>query len=77
MLSMFTQSRPSRWIGGLALIAFFSVVSFASAAPQDYSTLTSGFAAELTAALPVALAAVGTFIGVMMAYKIVRRILRA
>lgn len=46
-------------------------------AAQDYSSLTSGFAAELTAALPIALAAVGLFIGVIMAYKVVRRVLRA
>ena len=49
----------------------------AFAAPQDYSDLTDGFAAELGAALPVALTAVGLFIGVIMAYKIVRRVLRA
>jgi Sec-independent protein secretion pathway component TatC len=44
---------------------------------QDYSDLTDGFAAELGAALPIGLAAVGLFIGVIMAYKVVRRILRA
>lgn len=66
----------------------FSTALFASAlalavmaqgafAAQDYSDLTEGFAAELTAALPVALTAVGLFLGVIMAYKIVRRILRA
>ena len=49
----------------------------AFAVAQDYSDLTAGFGAELTAALPVALAAVGLFIGVIMAYKVVRRILRA
>lgn len=59
---------------GLLALAVMAQSAFAA---QDYSSLTSGFAAELTAALPVALAAVGLFIGVIMAYKIVRRVLRA
>jgi len=46
-------------------------------AAQEYGKLTEGFSAELTAALPVALAAVGLFVGVIMAYKVVRRVLRA
>lgn len=46
-------------------------------AAQEYGALTEGFSAELTAALPVALAAVGLFVGVIMAYKVVRRVLRA
>lgn len=62
---------------GIAAVACVSVTSSAFAAAQDYSSLTSGFSAELTAALPVALAAVGLFIGVILAYKVVRRILRA
>lgn len=62
---------------GIAAVACVSFAQGALAAAQDYSDLTSGFSAELTAALPVALAAVGLFIGVLMAYKVVRRILRA
>ena len=62
---------------GLACVLALSVTSQVAAAAQDYSSLTSGFAAELTAALPVALTAVGLFIGVIMAYKVVRRVLRA
>jgi hypothetical protein len=62
---------------GVCSVAFVSLAQGAFATAQDYSSLTSGFGAELTAALPVALAAVGTFVGVIMAYKIVRRILRA
>lgn len=64
----------------LALVACalaLAVTAQGAFAAQDYSDLTEGFAAELTAALPVALAAVGLFIGVLMAYKVVRRILRA
>lgn len=59
------------------VLALGVMASAASAEPQNYSSLTSGFAAELGAALPVALAAVGLFIGVIMAYKVVRRVLRA
>ena len=62
---------------GLASIMAVSVAQSAFAVAQDYSSLTSGFSAELTAALPVALTAVGLFIGVIMAYKVVRRVLRA
>jgi predicted ABC-type sugar transport system permease subunit len=65
------------YILGLTAVMAVSVAQSAFATAQDYTSLTSGFAAELTAALPVALAAVGTFIGVIMAYKVVRRILRA
>jgi hypothetical protein len=61
----------------LATVISVSVATAASAAAQDYSSLTSGFGGELTAAVPVALAAVGLFIGVILAYKVVRRILRA
>lgn len=60
-------------VGLLAL----AVMAQSALAAQDYSSLTSGFSAELTAALPVALAAVGLFVGVIMAYKVVRRVLRA
>ena len=59
-----------------AIVGAISVVPTAFAA-QDYSSLTTGFSSELTAALPVALTAVGLFIGVIMAYKVVRRVLRA
>jgi hypothetical protein len=59
-----------------SLAAFASLTSVASAA-QDYGDLTGGFGAELTAAIPVALIAVGLFVGVVMAYKVIRRLLRA
>lgn len=62
---------------GLTVVACVSMAQGAFAAAQDYSSLTSGFSAELTAAVPVALAAVGLFVGVILAYKVVRRILRA
>lgn len=64
-------------VAALAVTASLSVAQAALAQAQDYSDLTAGFAAELTAALPVALTAVGLFVGVLMAYKVVRRILRA
>jgi hypothetical protein len=62
---------------GVALAVFVATSANALAAAQDYSSLTSGFSAELTAALPIALAAVGLFIGVIMAFRVVRRILSA
>jgi hypothetical protein len=60
----------------LAAVLALSLASQAFAV-QSYGDLTSGFSAELTAAVPIALAAVGLFIGVVLAYKVVRRILRA
>jgi len=60
-----------------AAVLAVSAMSGVAGAAQDYSPLTTGFRDELTAALPVALAAVGLFIGVLMAYKVVRRVLRA
>lgn len=62
---------------GLASFALVWCWNGIAQAAEDYSALTTGFAAELTAALPVALAAVGLFVGVLMAYRVVRRILRA
>lgn len=61
----------------VCVVALGAFAQSALAVAQDYSSLTDGFAAELTAAVPVALAAVGLFVGVILAYKIVRRILRA
>lgn len=70
------RSRAALMTAAVAVVLLGAFASGASAA-QDYSSLTSGFADELRAALPVGLAAVGLFIGVMMAYKVVRRVLRA
>jgi hypothetical protein len=66
-------------LGYTLAIAAVCAVSLAQSAfaAQDYSSLTTGFSAELAAALPVALAAVGLFVGVLMAYKVVRRVIRA
>ncbi len=69
----------NKMIGAVVGVLALSLAGAQSAlaVAQDYSDLTSGFAAELTAALPVALAAVGLFIGVIMAFRVVRRILGA
>ncbi len=68
-----------RRLGLTLAIAAVTAISLASSAfaVQDYSTLTDGFAAELAAAVPVALGAVGLFIGIVLAIKFVRRTLRA
>jgi hypothetical protein len=60
----------------VACVALMSVAQSALAV-QDYGDLTSGFSAELGAAVPVALIAVGLFVGVVLAYKVIRRLLRA
>jgi hypothetical protein len=66
---------------GLAVsLSFLFVVAYTQAAvaqAQDYTDVTSGAAAEITAALPVALTVVGLFVGVMLAYKLLRRVIRA
>jgi hypothetical protein len=60
----------------ITCVAAMSMVSSAFAA-QDYGDLTSGFGAELTAAVPVALTAVGLLVGILLAYKVVRKMIRA
>lgn len=69
----------NNWVAFCAIVigSFALLTGPAHAVAQDYSSLTSGFASELAAALPVALAAVGLFIGVIMAYRVVRRVLSA
>lgn len=62
---------------GLAAVMAVAAAQSAFATAQDYSSLTSGFSAELTAILPIVLAAVGLFIGVIMAYRVGRKILHA
>lgn len=66
------------WSKSLALCAVlvFALASVASAA-QDYSAVTDGAGSEIAAALPIALAVVGIFVGVMIAYKVLRRVVRA
>lgn len=62
-----------------ALCALFalSVVGTAGAVAQDYSAVTDDAATEITAAVPVALGVVGLFVGIMLAYKVLRRMIRA
>ncbi len=82
MSSILSKSRGLSLVqsAGFALsFAFLFVVVWAqsAAAAQDYTNVTSGAGAEITAALPVALTVVGLFVGVMIAYKLLRRVIRA
>ena len=43
----------------------------------DWSALTAGFGGELGAAVLVALLAVGSFLALLLAYRLVRAVLRA
>jgi uncharacterized BrkB/YihY/UPF0761 family membrane protein len=62
-----------------ALTALFalSVVAQAAAVAQDYSKVTEDASTEITAAVPVALGVAGLFVGIMLAYKVLRRMVRA
>lgn len=63
----------------LASLTALSVACFAQSAfavAQDYSDITSGFTAELTAAMPVALSVLGAFVGILLAIKVLRRIIK-
>lgn len=65
---------------GVAFYAAFAlclVAAQASFAAADYGKLTENVAAEIGAAVPVALAAVGIFVGILVAYKLARRMIRA
>jgi uncharacterized BrkB/YihY/UPF0761 family membrane protein len=63
----------------VALAALFAltVVSTAGAVAQDYSAVTDDAATEITAAVPIALGVAGLFVGIMLAYKVLRRMIRA
>lgn len=72
------MQKIKRFSAALALcVVALAAMAQGAFAAQDYSELTDGFSSELTAAVPVALAGVGLFLGVILAYKVVRRILRA
>jgi hypothetical protein len=73
VVSMFRRVRLTI---GLAALLAVSVAQSAFAV-QDYTAVTSTAAAEIGAALPVALGVVGIFVGVMLAYKVLRRVIRA
>jgi hypothetical protein len=62
-----------------ALSMAFAAMSFATEAETsvDYGEVTKGAGTQISAAVPVALAVVGLFVGIMIAYKLLRRIVRA
>ena len=65
---------------GLAVFFAFALVGSAFATePEavDYSKVTSGASTQISAAVPIALGVVGLFVGIMIAYKLLRRIVRA
>lgn len=43
----------------------------------NYGKLTENVGSEVGAAVPIALAAVGIFVGILVAYKLARRMIRA
>ena len=44
---------------------------------QDYTAVTDQAGTEISAAVPIALGVVGLFVGIMLAYKVLRRMIRA
>lgn len=66
---------------GLAAFFAFALVGSAFAAGEeptvDYSKVTDGASTQISAAVPIALGVVGLFLGIMIAYKLLRRIVRA
>lgn len=62
---------------GLSALFCLALVQFANATAQDYTAVTSDASSEITAAVPVALGVVGLFVGIMLAYKVLRRMIRA
>jgi hypothetical protein len=59
----------------LCLVAAQS--AFATYEPAEYGDLTTHVGTEVGAAVPIALAAVGIFVGILVAYKLARRMIRA
>lgn len=66
---------------GLAAFFAFALVGSAFAAGEeagvDYGNVTEGASSQISAAVPIALKVVGLFVGIMIAYKLLRRIVRA
>ncbi|HEX3173977.1 MAG TPA: hypothetical protein VHQ43_07150 [Solirubrobacterales bacterium] len=61
----------------LCALFALSLVGTAGAVAQDYTAVTDDAASEITAAVPVALGVAGLFVGIMLAYKVLRRMIRA
>ena len=68
---LFAASVVSAW--SLSLVA----LAAAEEPTVDYSKVTSGASTQISAAVPIALGVVGLFVGIMIAYKLLRRIVRA
>ncbi len=68
---------------GRVSVAFYAafavslVMAQFAGATAAYGKITEGVGPEIGAAVPIALAAVGVFVGILIAYKLVRRMLRA
>lgn len=56
--------------------AFLAAPALAQEA-QDYSAVTDQASTEISAAVPIALGVAGLFVGIMLAYKVLRRMVRA
>lgn len=61
----------------LALALALAVMAQGAFAAAEYSKLTEDVGTEVAAAVPIALTAVGVFVGIMVAYKLARRMIRA
>jgi hypothetical protein len=73
-----TKTKVGLMLGMAAFFAFSLVGSaFATEGEVDYSKVTSGASTQISAAVPIALGVVGLFVGIMIAYKLLRRIIRA
>lgn len=51
--------------------------ALATESAVEYGKVTEGASTQISAAVPIALGVVGLFVGIMIAYKLLRRIVRA
>lgn len=77
---MFTSLKTKALLFGALLSAFMVGLvgdAFAEGTPVEYGKVTEGASTQISAAVPIALGVVGLFVGIMIAYKLLRRIVRA
>ncbi|OJU85739.1 MAG: hypothetical protein BGO11_11845 [Solirubrobacterales bacterium 70-9] len=77
---MFNSLKTKLLLFGALISAFMVGLvgdAFATETAVEYGKVTEGASTQISAAVPIALGVVGLFVGIMIAYKLLRRIVRA
>ncbi len=79
-MKFLTSLKGRLFLIGMAVTAMsvsFVGQALATEEAADYGKVTEGASTQISAAVPIALGVVGLFVGIMIAYKLLRRIVRA